>query len=106
VRVGFIRWQVLRAGTPLRLIAQKPGDWTDSGGRRACRPVLRVRLQVLDVVGGDVLGLVGEQDTPGGQVPGRRLHRLSLSAYREKWLRGRAPDVGDGEDSQSGDRGW
>jgi len=24
VRVGFIRWQVLRAGTPLRLIAQNP----------------------------------------------------------------------------------
>ncbi len=24
VRIGFLRWQVLRAGTPLRLIAQNP----------------------------------------------------------------------------------
>jgi hypothetical protein len=58
VRVGFVRWQVLRAGDAVAADRAACGDRTDSGGRRARRR--------------------GAARTAGGdrrQLPGRRRQR-------------------------------
>lgn len=71
-RVEFIRWQVLRAGTPLRLMAQNPATGPIPPAAVHAPTGLHMLLGVIAVALGDV-------DTPAAQAGQHQAAREALS---------------------------